>query len=77
MSLVMGKPLLLFFGINENKDEDQVRSNCASDKRLCFRYTDSTVSLLPKFLVSSHILWLYSQVCVRPGRKPRRPVFSQ
>ena len=31
----------------------------------------------PKFQVSSHLLWLYSPVCVGPGRKPRRPVFSQ
>ena len=31
----------------------------------------------PKFQASSHILWLYSTVCVGPGRKPRRPVFSQ
>ena len=29
----------------------------------------------PKFQVSSHLLWLYSLVCVVPGRKPRRPVF--
>ena len=33
--------------------------------------------LNPKFQASSHLLWLYSPVCVRPGRKPRRPVFSQ
>ena len=25
----------------------------------------------PKFQVSSHLLWLYSPVCVEPGRKPR------
>ena len=30
-----------------------------------------------KFQASSHLLWLYSPVCVRPGRKPRRPVFSE
>ena len=30
-----------------------------------------------KFKAYSHLLWLYSPVCVRPGRKPRRPVFSQ
>ena len=30
----------------------------------------------PKFQASSHLLWLYSPVCVAPGRKPRRPVFS-
>ena len=31
--------------------------------------------LNPKFQVSSHLLLLYSLVCVVPGRKPRRPVF--
>ena len=31
----------------------------------------------PKFQASSHLLWLHSQVCVGPGRKPRRPVFSE
>ena len=33
--------------------------------------------LNPKFQGSSHLLWLYSPLCVGPGRKPRRPVFSQ
>ena len=33
--------------------------------------------LNPKIQASSHILWLYSPVCVGPGRKPRRPVFSE
>ena len=33
--------------------------------------------LNPKFQASSHLLWLYRPVCVGPGRKPRRPVFSQ
>ena len=32
--------------------------------------------LNPNFQASSHLLWLYSLVCVRPSRKPRRPVFS-
>ena len=31
----------------------------------------------PKFQAASHLMWLYSSVCVGPGRKPRRPVFSQ
>ena len=30
-----------------------------------------------KFQASNHLLWLYRPVCVRPSRKPRRPVFSQ
>ena len=33
--------------------------------------------LYPKFQASSLLLWLYSPVCVRPCRKPRRPVFSR
>ena len=37
----------------------------------------SRFCLNAKFQASSHLLWLYSLVCVGPGRKPRRPVFSQ
>ena len=33
--------------------------------------------LNPKFQTPNHLLWLYSPVCVGPGRKPRKPVFSQ
>ena len=33
--------------------------------------------LNPKFQASNCIQWLHSPVCVGPGRKPRRPVFSQ
>ena len=33
--------------------------------------------LNPKFQVSSHLQWLYSSVCARPGRKPRKPIFSE
>ena len=45
MSLVMRKPV---FCMCENKDADQLRSNREADQRLCFRYTDSTIPLLPK-----------------------------
>ena len=37
----------------ENKGADQLRSNCEADQRLCFRYTDSTISLLLKSEISS------------------------
>ena len=33
--------------------------------------------LNPKFQASNHFQWLYSPVCVGPGQKPRRPVFSE
>ena len=41
------------------------------------RIVQSLYCLNTKFQASSHLLWLYSPVCVKPGRKPRRPVFSQ
>ena len=43
----------LAFCICENKDADQLRSNCAADQHLCFRYSDSTIPLLPKSEISS------------------------
>ena len=45
-------------------------SNREADQRLCFRYTDTAIPLLPKFQASSHLLLMYSPVCVRPGQKP-------
>ena len=43
MSLVMRKPA---YFICENKDADQLRSNCATDQRLCCRYINTTIPLL-------------------------------
>ena len=76
MSLVMRKPA---FCICENKDADQLRGNREADQRLCFCYIDSKslFFLNTKFQASRHLVWLYSPVCVGPGRKPRRHVFSQ
>ena len=61
MSHVMRKP---FFIICENKDADQLRGNREADQRLCFRYTDSTIPLLPKSQISS---LQPSSVAVQPG----------
>ena len=41
------------FCICENKDADQLRGNREADQRLCFRYTDSTITILPKSEISS------------------------
>ena len=41
------------------------------------RMVQSLYFLNPKFQACSDLLWSYSPVCVRPGRKSRRPVFSQ
>ena len=54
------------------KDADQLRGNLEADQRLCFRYTDTSIPLLSKSEISSHPLWLYSLICVGPGRKPGR-----
>ena len=76
MSCVVRKPA---FCICKNKDADQLRGNCEADQRLCFRFTDSTIPLLPKskFQASSQLLCLYSPVCVGPGHKSRKLVFSR
>ena len=46
----MNKPA---FCICENKDADQLRGDREADQRLCFRYIDSTIPLLPKYEISS------------------------
>ena len=35
------------FCICENKEADQLRGNCEAEQRLCFRYIDSIIPLLP------------------------------
>ena len=39
--------------------------------------TRTSTILYPKFQASSHLLFLYRPICVRAGRKSRRPVFSR
>ena len=41
------------------------------------RIVQSLYFLNMKLQASSHLLWLHSPVCVRPGRKPQRPIFSE
>ena len=48
---VVRKPAFCIF---ENKDADQLCSYCAAVLCFCFRYTDSTVPLLPKSEISTH-----------------------
>ena len=78
MSRVLRKPA---FCIYKNRYADQLRGNREADRRLCFRYMDSKIPLLPKYkhFKPLAILCGCSLVCpgVGPGRKPRRPVFSQ
>ena len=76
MSHVTRKPA---FCICENKDADQLHG---SVKLICvFVFATWIVQSLyflnTNFQASSHLMWLYSPVCGGPGRKPRRPAFSQ
>ena len=61
MSLIVRKPASC---ICENKDADQLHSNCAADQRLSFRHIDST---LPLPLKSEFLSLLLSSVAVQPS----------
>ena len=69
------------FCICENKDADQLRRVVTAQLISAFVFAIRIVQALfylnPKFQASSRLRWLYSPVCVGPGRKPRRPVFSE
>ena len=71
MSRVMRKPDVC---LCENKGADQLCCNSTADQRLCFRYR---IVQYTQIQDSSCHLLLCRQVCVRPGRKPRRLVFSR
>ena len=64
--------------ICENKDAGQLRGNRELISAFVFatRIVQALYYLNTKVQGSSHLLLLYRPVCVRPGRKPRKPVFS-
>ena len=71
------------FYLCENKAQVKAMISCSvynhtADLRLGFHFIDSAIPLFlnPKFQASRHLLCLYSPVCVGPGRKPRRQIFS-
>ena len=76
LSRIMRK---LDFCLGENKGADQLRGNREADHAFVFatRIVQFLFYLNPKFQASSSFLSLYRPVCVGPGRKPRRPVFSR
>ena len=65
----------LAFCICENKDA--VTAQLISAFVFAIRIVKSLYYLKLKFQASSHLVWLYSPVCVTPGWKPLRTVFSQ
>ena len=57
----------------ENKDGDQLCSNCTADRRLCFRHMDSTIPLLLIYELDFNLLALfcdYTAWFVSDGWKP-------
>ena len=68
------------FCICENKDADQLRGNREADQRLCFRYTDSTIPLLPKYEISSispSSLIVQPGLCVTWSETPKTGFLTQ
>ena len=67
------------FCICENKVADQrlLTAKLISAFVFATRIVQSLYFLYTKFQATSHLLYLNSLVCNGPGRKPRRPVFSQ
>ena len=63
------------FCICENEDADQLRGNREADQRLCFRYKDSTIPLLPKS--ETKPLSIFCGCTARFVLDLARPVFSQ
>ena len=61
LSPVIRKPAFFICEIN---DADQLRGNREADQRLCIRYTDCTIPLLPKSDISS---FNHSFGVVQPG----------
>ena len=76
LSLVMRKPAFAY-AKTKTQISCAVTAQVISAFVFAIRLVQSLYSLNPKFQTSSHLLWLCSPVCVGPGRKPRKPVFSQ
>ena len=71
------------FAYRYAKTKPQIRLiSCVVTAQLisAFVFTTQIIQSLfflnPKFKASSYLLWLHSPVCVGPGQKPRRQVFS-
>ena len=77
LSLVMRNKRCFAYAKTKAQISCTVTAQLVSAFVFATRIVQSLCFLNPKFQVSSHLLWLYSLVCVGPRRKPRRPVFSQ
>ena len=57
--------------------ENKVQISCAVTAQLISAFVQFLFFLNLKFQAYIHLLYLHRPVCVRPGWKPRRPVFSR
>ena len=73
----MRKPAFCIYAKTKTQISFAVTAKLISAFVFATRIVQSLYFLNPEFQASSHLLWLYSPVCVGPGLKPRRPVFSQ
>ena len=77
ISLVMKKNQLFAYAKTKTQISCAVTGQLISAFVFATWIVQSLFYLNLKFQASSHLPWLYSPVCVGPGRKPRRPLFSQ
>ena len=73
----MRKPFFFAYAKTKTQTSFSVTAHLISAFVFATHIVQFPYFLHSKLQVSSHLLWLYSLVCVGPGRKPRRPVFSQ
>ena len=73
----MRKPAFYMFAKTKTQISFAVTAKPISAFVFARRIGQSLYFLYTKFQASSHLVWLYSLVCVGHGRKPQRPVFSQ
>ena len=59
------------FRICENKDADQLHSNCTADQRLSFPYIASTIPVLPKSEISSLSVAVQPGLCLTLSEPPK------
>ena len=79
MSFILGNP---DFCLCKNKGADQLFSNCAvtAEQISAFVFAIPIIQFLlylyPKCQDISFLLWAFRPVCVGPGQKSQRPVFT-
>ena len=76
VSRVMRKPVFAY-AKTKTQISFAVTAKLISTFVFATQIVQSLYFLNTKFQASSHLVWLCSLVCVGPGRKPRRPVFSR